>query len=380
MSGVPVVISGRPSVITAADGTFSVAGVTAPYDATVVNATTKESIVYKGLTRPDPTLLFLGSAPGTPRSATLSGTISGGAFTPNQPADHITGVVFGSAEASGSDTLSGAVSGAYDLGTVSWFGPATTTGTIHALQWQRNAAGLPTSYKGYGVKTGVALSDGGTFTGQDVTLTSVAGANLSGSVSVPSGYTLSDKSLTVSFGPNANIGVFTDSTATNNFSYVTPNLSGIRVVLSAIATASTGVALSFKTGLAPNASGVSLSVPAAPELGLPADAATNITPSIDFSWSASSGSVYVVGFYGPPGQPSYSVVTAANTTRIPDLGSLGLALPAATGYAWQVLAYSPFASTDAAAGPEGLWAGLIGVPTSDRSIALTNLRTFTTAP
>lgn len=66
VNGVPVVISGRPSVITAADGTFSVAGVTAPYDATVVNATTKRSIVYKGLTRPDPTLLLVGSIPAPP--------------------------------------------------------------------------------------------------------------------------------------------------------------------------------------------------------------------------------------------------------------------------------------------------------------------------
>lgn len=381
VNGVPVVISGRPSVITAADGTFSVAGVTAPYDATVVNATTKQSIVYKGLTRSDPTLLFVGSTPGTSQSATLSGTISGGAFTPNQPADHTTKVVFASAEASGSDTLSGAVSGAYNLGTVSWFGPATTTGTIHALQWQRDAGGLPTDYKGYGTKTGVALSNGGAFPGQNVALTNVAEANLSGSVSVPTGYTLSGKVLSASFSPNANVQVLTDSTATNNFSYVTPNIGGATMLLAATATKpAVAQVISYKAGLAPNATGVSLNIPAAPELGLPANAATNITPSIDFSWSAFSGGVYLVYFNGPGSQPDYYVVTTATTTRIPDLSSLGLALPPATSYSWQIYAFAPFASVDAAAGPEGFLAGIVSVPSSDRSIALTNSRTFTTAP
>lgn len=290
--------------------------------------------------------------------------------------------MFASAEASKSITLLGAVSGAYNLGTVSWFGPATTTGTIHALQWQRDAGGLPIDYKGYGTKTGVALSNGGAFPGQNVALTNVAEANLSGSVSVPTGYTLSQKVLSVSFSPNANVPVLTDSTATNNFSYVTPNIGGATMLLAATATkpAMAQVVISYKAGLAPSATGVSLNIPAAPELGLPANAATNITPSTDFSWSAFSGGVYMVYFNGPGSQPGYYVVTTATTTRIPDLSSLGLALPPATSYSWSVYAFAPFASVDAAAGPEGFLAGLFSLPSSDRSIALTYSRTFTTAP
>ena len=59
VAGVPVLVTGKPSTNTDANGAFSIAGVTTPYDITVVDAANKRAIVYKGLSRSDPTLTFL---------------------------------------------------------------------------------------------------------------------------------------------------------------------------------------------------------------------------------------------------------------------------------------------------------------------------------
>ena len=148
----PVVITGLPATVTDANGAFTIAGVTPPYDVTVVVSATKLGITYRGLTRSDPTLVnFLSSTP-PPNSATVSGTVSGGAGFP-QPATRTSAVLLTSTETSASATPN-ATTGAYSL-TTTWTGATTLTTVLHALQWDKNAAGMPTAFTGYGEKTGV---------------------------------------------------------------------------------------------------------------------------------------------------------------------------------------------------------------------------------
>ena len=80
VAGVPVLVAGKVSTNTDANGNFSIANVTTPYDINVVDATNKQALVYKGLNRTDPTLVFLGSSPGTARHGTINGTMSGSGF------------------------------------------------------------------------------------------------------------------------------------------------------------------------------------------------------------------------------------------------------------------------------------------------------------
>lgn len=115
VASAPVVITSggtNLSTTTNATGVFSVSGVTPPYDATVV--TGNLSLIYKGLTCTNPTLVFLGVAPGVSRSASLSGTVSGGTGFP-QPANHLARTAFGSPEAVDSATVNSAT-GAYNYG------------------------------------------------------------------------------------------------------------------------------------------------------------------------------------------------------------------------------------------------------------------------
>src|SRR6267143_1637434 len=73
-------------------GAFSFAGVKAPYDVTlIVPRPTVEVVVYKGLTRADPTLQISVGIEPYARSGQVRGKVSGGLGFP-QPAGYVTGV------------------------------------------------------------------------------------------------------------------------------------------------------------------------------------------------------------------------------------------------------------------------------------------------
>ncbi len=378
VASAPVVItsgSTNLSTTTNASGAFSVAGVTPPYDATVV--TGNQSLIYKGLTRTDPTLVFLGFSPGASRSASLSGTVSGGAGFP-EPANHVTRTAFGSPEAVDNATAATAT-GAYNMGTVSWFGPTTTTGNIHALQWLFDGTGFPTDYKGYGQKLNVALSDGGVFASQNVTMSGVSEAAISGSVALPAGYNLASKRMSVGFADRSLIEVLADSGSSTNFTYTTPNITGATIQMRITAGNAAGTSvITTKPGLSVNATGVSIPLPAGSDLSLPPNGATNVNNSTTFSYTPFSGGVHFVVFNGPGANPDYVVVTTAASTTIPNLSSVGLGLPASTAYTWNVQGAAPFASVDAAAGPGGWLAVFLGTAEGSRTASIN--RSFTTAP
>lgn len=381
VASAPVVITSGAFTATttsSANGDFSVVGVPTPYDATVVASASKRAAIYKGLTRPDPTLIFLGLTPPTTNSATISGTISGGAGFP-EPANHVTRVRFGSPETTNQATANTAT-GTYTMGP-SWNGPATTTGTLHALQWQRDAASLPTQYKGYGNKQNVALSNGGVFANQNIAMTPVVNASLSGNVTVASGQTLVSKEVLVVFDANTRISLLRELTAPAGFTYTVPSIAGATLMLrAAVEKAGANEVVAIKIGLAANATNVNLTMPAGPELTLPVNAATNINNTTSFSWSSFSGGVHAASFDGPAGQPDYVVFSAGTDTTIPNLSALGMGLPPATSYQWQVYGFAPFANIDAVAGPTGYVNVFEGTSATDSSVGITAIRTFTTAP
>ena len=383
VASVPVVVPGKPSTNTDAGGNFSIANVTTPYDISVVDAASKAALVYKGLTRTDPTLLFIGSTPGTSHTGNLSGKISGGEFTPNQPAADITRVVFASPETSGSTNT--AVSGTFGAIPLNWFGPTATTGSLYALQFTADVAGLPVAagYKGYGVRSGIAVNDGGTLTNQFDTLQTVTTSQFTGTITVPAGYALAAKLVYARVSSSAAITLFSDNTANAAFSYFTPGIPGASLLLEAEALkAGGGTAVTWKNGLAIGATGVSVNIVTPPELSLPVNAATAVDTTVTFSWTAMTGGVHLVIFQGGGSSPRYYVLTAATSATIPNMKPFGLGLPAVTVYTWAVDGFGPFGSVDAAAGPAGFITGL-SIPlaaSGDAFVGISASRTFTTAP
>ncbi|RIH90939.1 hypothetical protein Mterra_00017 [Calidithermus terrae] len=378
---------GNTTTTTASDGTFSIPNVSTPYDAVVFNSGTKIVNYYKGLTRSDPSLTAINLASFTPpKSASFSGNLSGGAGFPN-PANHTTRVFFGSPETLQSGS---SVAGpAYGPVSAAWFGPDSTSGNVYALQWQFDpGTGFPIDYKGFGSKA-LTLSNGGTFNNQDVTLGSLAEDTFSGSVSVPAGYTLNQRRVNLRVAPGSGTVLLTDASAAAGFSYVTPRITGATISL--LATASSGVksSLAWKAGAATNASGVSVSLTAAPGLTVPVNNATGVTINTDFQTTGFSGGVNVFYFKHLAGSnPDIYVITTANTTKIPDLSAIGLGLPTsgAVSYSWQVIGVAPFTSTDLAAGPGGFLRDYVKVallgsgagPDADGGIGQSETFNFTT--
>jgi len=377
---------GSTTATTASDGTFSISGVTTPYDATLINSTSKLVVVYKGLTRPDPNLVAinLGLLLVPPKTATFSGNLSGGAGFPSPP-NHTTRVFFGSPETLVS--VSSPAGPAYGPMGAAWFGPDSTAGNVYALQWQFDpGTNLPVDYKGYGQKA-QTLSNGGIFSNQDVTLGSLAEDTISGNVTVPTGYTLSTRRANLRVAPGSGVTLFGDPSTASNYSYTTPRITGATISLLALANNGTRQSWGWKAGVATNASGVNIDVAAAPSLTIPVNNATGVTINTDFQTTGFSGGVNLFYFNGPGTNPDFYVITTGTTTKIPDLSSVGLGLPTTgvVAYTWAVLGVQPFASTDAAAGAGGFLKDYVKVvlssgagPDSDGGFGTSETFNFTT--
>ena len=220
---------------------------------------------------------------------------------------------------------------------------------------------------------------------------SVTSANLNGTLTVPTAYSPVFNVLTLTWGDGATMILAADSGPPGStFNYVMPSGVGATVTILALAT-STGVASgAFMSGLAPNATNVSMVVPAASTQGIPADAATGITTAQAFTWTPFAGGIDLVIFQpNLSTDPTYYVFTAATTTTIPDLSAQALGLPTgAHSYSWYVYGLAPFATLNAFASAnyltpftEGLFSILIKPPPSipNYSYSLTeNGRTFKT--
>jgi hypothetical protein len=383
ISGIPVLITGKASVNTDANGNFTIGNVTTPYDAALIIGTSKTAYIYRRLTRADPTLFLLSTGPGLANSASISGLVYPASAYP-EPAGRGTALALMAPEATVYGSATGTVSpGTYSFPTFSWNGGTTITATLYALQWNYDAAFLPVSYVRYGTHSAISITNGGTLTNVNDTMSATpATITFSGSVTIPTGYVLGNKIAMLQFGGKAAFPLLTDKSPAITFSYKTPDITGGAIGFTVTATKSGAQSAAYRSGLALNGTGVSLTVPAAPELSLPVDGAPSVPVGTQFSWNLFSGGLQVLYFSGPTGQPSIFIMTMAASDSLPNLASVGLPLPAAAAYTWLVAGFAPFASIDAAAGPTGfLPPGYpLYIMSGTGSYGITPTRSFTTAP
>ncbi len=344
LAGVTVAIGTR-TTLTDADGHFSIPGVTPPYDLTLVAPGDPPMAgVYQGLTRPDPTLVFvLFDGLGTSHSGVVSGSVTGGDPIPS--AGEFTRAVFSSPEATGLVTLD---SKDFTL-PLAWFGPTTTIGTVHLLQWKSAERGAPpTADTAFGTVTAVRVTDGETAPAGEIPLFDPGAASISGDVVPPAGATVISKDLALEFADHATLPLGADASNDSHFTLQVPANITLTAVVTAVAEFFATGSLTFRRepGIARGATAVSIVLPAAALPSAPADESTGVSPSTEFRWSQVPGGVYLILFNGPGTKPSYYVVTAGTSTRIPDLTALGAGLPSASRYAWFVVRYAPFASVD----------------------------------
>jgi len=348
IAGVNVTI-GAQSVITGADGRFTISNVSLPYDLTAVLTSPKRGIVYQGLTRRDPTVVMLGVT-ATPLTGTVTGNLSGG--HPLGGANESTRVQFASPEArnllNGNDLF--VASNPYSM-QAAWIGPTTTTGTVHALQWQADGGTVPTSFTGYASQTGVSVSSGGNVAA-DLVMSAPPVSTVGGTIRIDPSLLYFGQSISITF-PDAPRIVLGGDAPSGTFSYLVPNVGGATasLIAQAISSASNVSDLQM-AGIPPGTTNLVVDLAAPPTPVAPADLATDIATTTVFTWTGMPGTVNLFGVRGrgTTPSPSYYVVTSGTSARIPDLAAQGLGLPPAAAYSWNVNTYGPLTSVDELAG------------------------------
>jgi hypothetical protein len=336
----PVLVAGK---VTSSDanGNFTMAGVTSPYELVVLQPTIMYAQVFEGVTRKDPIVLVFQSQSSTPKKASLVVNFSG------------TGTGYGLMDVSNPVNANGGVTGAVGTpGTsysqdLQWTGPSSFEGNVCAILYQ-NVNGVATAINAFGEEDRVFLQDGQTTT-VGLNMAAVQSKVVSGKVTVPTGFTLNYKVLGFVCGGNAQRPSYPftfDTSSSTDFSYPTPVTPN---VLYMAASAQKGNAYVYvqQSGVAPDGSGITLALPPAIEQTLPANNALGIAASASFSWSPTTvGLSQVTVSPVNPGPLSLTIFTASATVTLPDLSALGYPLVKGVTYRWAINADSSIQTLD----------------------------------
>jgi hypothetical protein len=363
----PVRVGGK---VTSSDasGNFSVSGVKSPYELVVLQATMRYAQVFEGVTTKTPIVLALGGD-ATARSATVHVAFTG------------VGTGTGLLDVSNPVNANGGVTGSvgkpgtsYDDG-LNWTGPTTFQGNACAILYDATG-GVATAFNAYGETDGIYVQDGQT-SSAGVSMASVLAKTITGTVPVPPGYTLHAVTMGFVCGSNAKYTSYPftfDVAPSASFAYNAPVIPG-PLYLGADAQKGSNDLYVQDVGVAPDATGVQLTLPTPVEQASPPDLALGISGTTSFSWSGASGALSQVYFVPTVVGPLLvTVFTASPSTTFPDLSSLGYPSPKGTTYKWSVVQSSNLATLDAA---------LSGVPPSylaSYTSASTGSIAFTTAP
>ncbi|MFO0740228.1 MAG: hypothetical protein U0270_30290 [Labilithrix sp.] len=356
MPNVPVVVGGKTAVNTSALGTFSVPDVTPPYDvsfALKTNDSQPRVTVYKGLTRPDPTLIALGATAElrpTPTQATsLSGTITG-ASGPGWARAPVVGFA-GPNRATGSVVVDMAT-GAYTMkGTDGplWFGATSITGTLHAGLVLDNASPV-TAF--YGKLPNVNVSGGATITDKTIALQSVPVGVINAKVTAPARYTDATKMiLLAAIRYEESAGYFLRSTnlpfPVDVKRFVPLVNGGVFQMVAGYQAGGDGES-SFARAATEPAATAELSVALAdpPQHTEPADGAKGVARSTPFTFTAFANGIHRFVFIAN-NQPSITIITASTSVTLPDLAPFAITIPSDVEYTWRVAGYRPITSMDA---------------------------------
>jgi hypothetical protein len=339
------VLIGNGSATTSANGQFSISGVTAPYDAIILEPPpAKVATVYSQLTRTDPKLLDLGADTQTARSATLGGNIVGGDAFPT-PSGELSAVSYGAPEIS-TGAYVNATPYSFDVG---WSGATSITGAVHGLQWTVDSNGTVTGYRSHGVKTGVSLTAGGAVTNADLVLTAVLEDPVSTTISVPAGHEIAQRDVYLSFDDQAYFPVSHDLLDAGALTVPMPSGIGAKANVSASAATAAGTSITSAqiTGVNPGTTGAVLALPAPAVATVPANGATGVDTSTELVWTPVTGGIHVVVLSGAANDPAYLIASGSTRVRIPDLSARGLGLPSGRPYDFLLFGLGPYASLDA---------------------------------
>ena len=317
-------VIGSSNAVTGADGSFSIANVTTPYDVKLVVAASSSGMKYEGISTLTPQLYGLGLT-ASPSSATLNVTI------PNLGVNQKATVFFTDTMLVNSiKTISNpAILAALN---VRWQTSAAVTGKILVLVYTTDATGNVTSYNKYGEKTGFTLNNGSTtnvtFSAADLNVTP-GSATVSGTLTAPAGFVNPSTSMLLKFSSKgspligAGVGAFVTGAS---FSFLAP--TGLTSIFSiglegSANTVAGEQSIKLSAGTVGSSNSITLETP--PVLSTPGTGATNVDTTTNFTYSTGTGTGAYIITYTAAGK-SFYLITNSTSVKIPSFSSYGLSL------------------------------------------------------
>jgi hypothetical protein len=379
-------ISGNGPFITDALGAFTATGMPSPYQAVIVYGAESVADVWPSLTRPDPVFQFPDLVLVDTLSASVSGTVMGGAGYPLPPGHESEVHVALSPATGGGSVTPDPMTGAYDFMTLPWSGPPTTGASLVALQYTLDANGDPLTFTGLGIRQLSALTVGDTLGLQDILLAPVSTGIVSGMMTLPPGHVPFFAALLFRPASGGVFGLDAGPAFSASFFLRTPVTGAIaRDLLSFSSDASgTSTTVTYRKDLPDPAMNLSIVVPETTGLVLPIAGITGVDHATLFQVTPNPGDrIFTVTFAPTAGPgPTIHLRTADPEFTIPDLSDLGVAIPPGSEYTWDVDAYGPLATLDelAIAGDLLLFSNFYSNGSADAFLSSGANRTFTFGP
>jgi hypothetical protein len=342
VAGVYVMVVGHPATFSSASGAFKVTGVTVPYVIAVYDSAAQVATVIEGVTTATPTLVV---EPQVTRVVSVPVAMAGTSDSAN--------VLLSSPT---STNFYHPFSGILQNVSFRWSGPASTTGLIYGVRFDRDPiTNHVSSFPGFG-SAPVTLHDNTAGTLVTVPLTELPPSLWSATIAPPVGYVPSRKTahLTVQNVPLVNLGIFTDTKDAASFSTMIGNGLAVDfdgVAVDPVSSKASGVQA---YGSAPNATPQIYALITAPDAVAPPDGVTAgvATP---FVWTAfHDPSLYRVAIFatGTAAHPGMIVATLGTSMSIPDLSPIGFAFTPGATYTWTATGTTPGSLDDVTAIPQ----------------------------
>jgi hypothetical protein len=363
-------------------GAFAVEQPTGVYDVAILESDRSAVSVYVGLSASELVLPHRSQGyAATKHTVVVSGNVSGGTTYPLIDPRDVVGVYLFNEQSAGRYLMSGdeppygpnylAVSQFDVSGAV----PHTLL-AVGTFGRKDDAPATDPAYAAFAVTRKLTLSDGDD-TSVDLPFEPVDLGEISGVVSVPSGYELTAVGPHYRFPyPSAQVTFpGTDYVRQNPldhdgaFVFEVPELHDAGVVLCVTAQSDdAGLLLTERCGLGLGGDPISLELHAPPALDQPSAGAT-VDENTLFEWAQFDAGVHRLELWPDTlstATPGISVFTADTQTTLPDFAALSLNFPSGAAYAVTLTGIGPAASLDAALDPSGPFATI----PSEQSISM----------